>query len=175
MQLVKTYNIDNWRRRWAEMNTGLLHKWSIASACLAILLVVALILNLAFGEETTEEDVIGEPLDVATKTQFQGTHLNFIAETGRIVVNEDGTREIIWDPPQLPTVEESIGMAAAAEEAGDTSLLLLCTQEYHHYLRKQKESGDRTTMSKSPSFPACKGIPDRIILGPPSLQVRRSS
>ena len=119
------------------MNTGLLRRWSIASACLAILLVVALILNLVFGEETTAEDVIGEPLDAATKARFQGTHLNFIAETGRIVVNEHGTREIIWDPPQLPTVEELIRMA----EAGDTSLLPLCTQEYQHYLRKQKESG----------------------------------
>ncbi len=146
-----------------------MHKWSIAGACGALLLVVALILDLVLGGEVIAGDGNGEPLDAATKAQFQGTHLDFIAETGRIVVNEHGTRQIIWDPPQLPTVGESISMAARAAEVGDKSLLPLCTLEYLQYLRLQEAPRELTHESKTRMLPACNTIPDAIVFGPPSL------
>ena len=121
----------------------------------------------------TNADPIGEPLDDYTKAKLQNTHLKFIAETGRIVVNERGVRQIIWDPPQLPTLEESIRMAAEARQANDTALLPLCTEEYRHYMKAKKASGERTsdllTDSTPPSFPACSAVPDSAGFGLPSV------
>ena len=104
------------------MNQELWLKLTVGGGSAAILLVLALSLALILGGESNLEDN-SEPLDAVIKAQLQGTHLEFISETGRIVVNEDGIRQIIWDPPQLPTLEESIRMGAAAEETGDTDLL----------------------------------------------------
>ena len=57
-------------------------------------------------------------------------HRKFIAETSRIIFNENRVRQLVWDPPELPTLEESIGMRERAEAANDSSLLPLCTEEY---------------------------------------------
>ena len=126
--------------------------------------------------ETAAGDVGDEPLDESTRAQFQGTYLDFIAETGRIVVNDNGTRQIVWDPPQLPMLEESIRMAAEAKAANDMDLLPLCTQEYMQYLKEQKEAREaeenRVKFSPPPSFPACNAIPDGIYFGPPSGPAR---
>ena len=143
-------------------------------AAIALALVVGLYLVL--DGETAAGDFGGEPLDGSTRAQFQGTYLDFIAETGRIVVNDNGTRQIVWDPPQLPTLEESIHLAAEAKAANDMDLLPLCTQEYMQYLKEQKEAreaeDDRVKYSPPPSFQACNAIPDGIYLGPNRYQDR---
>ena len=136
----------------------------------AIALAQVVGLYLVLDGETVAGDVGGEPLDDARKAQFQGTYLDFIAETGRIVVNDNGFGQIIWDPPQLPTLEESIHMAAEAKAANDMGLLPLCTEEYMQYLKEQKgpeePEDDRVKYSPPPSFPACNAIPDGIYFGP---------
>ena len=99
---------------------------------------MALLLTFLFHRETNADELAGEPLDAYTKNQLQGTHLDFIAETGRVITDENGRWEIVWVPPQLPTLEESISMTVAAKEANDTSLLPLCTNEYIQYLKEQK-------------------------------------
>ena len=141
----------------------------ILGPVVVIFLATALLLTLLFDRQTSA-DVVGEPLDAYTKSQFEGTHLDFIAETGRVVVNENGSRQIIWDPPQLPTLEESISMVAAAREADDSSLLPLCTEEYRQYVKEQKGIGEQAsellTDSKPPGFPICKAIPESIVFGP---------
>ena len=118
------------------MSQRILHKLSVGGGSVAILLALALSLTHVFGGEATADDGLGEPLDTATSARLQGTHLDFIAESGRVVVNEHGNRQIIWDPPQLPTLEESIRMVARAAEASDTDLLPLCTQEYLETISK---------------------------------------
>ena len=143
---------------------------SVVGGIVATFLAVVVSLALIFTGEANG-DVIGEPLDTATKARLRGTNLDFIAETGRIVVTEKGTRKIIWDPPQLPTLEEAISMAEAAKESGDASLLPLCTEGFLQYNRSQKEkSGELTkapiTDSKPPAFPICRAIPDQIGIAP---------
>ena len=135
-----------------------------------IITAVVLVVGLSISVIYTDED--GESLDSATMAKYQGTHLNFIAETGRIVVNEHGTKQIIWDSPQLPTLEEAISMAAQAKTTGDTNLVPLCTPEYLEYLKTQENSGTPTNNSK---FPACNAIPDRIAFGSPGGPSQSSS
>ena len=143
-----------------------LRKLYVGGGSTAILLVLVLGLVLVFGGGANTGDVLSEPLDDGTKAQFQGTHLGFIAETGRIVVNEYGGREIIWDPPPLPTLEESINKGAQAAEAGDMDLLPLCTIEYLEFLKAQKDaSGETVTPGDATRFPACNGIPESIGFG----------
>ena len=140
-----------------------------------IVLAMTLLLTFMVDRETNAGEVVGEPLDAYTKNQLKGTHLDFIADTGRVITHENGRREIVWDPPKLPTLEESIRKAAAARAANDTSLLPLCTDEYKQYLREQKGGVERTneplTDSKTPGFPACSAIPSQAAFAP---NVRRA-
>ena len=83
------------------------------------------------------------------------------------MTHPSGHREIIWDPPELPTLEESIRMHAEAAEKGDAGLLPLCTDEFGEYLKAQKElSGESVTPGDPYRFPACQGIPSKIGLAP---------
>ena len=147
-----------------------LQRKTIVWAIVVVVLAIALLLYYQFDRETHADKATGEPLDAYTKTQLQGTHLGFIAETGRVIVNENGQRQVVWDPPQLPTLEESISMAAAAKEAGDSEMLPLCTDEYIQYLREQNGVGEQTseslTDSKTPAFPACSAIPAKAVYAP---------
>ena len=127
-----------------------------------LIVVLALSIFLVFVGATRADDGNHEPLDAATIADLQETHLKFIAETGRIVVDEHGTRQIIWDPPEPPSLEASIRMAAEAEKAGDTDLIPLCTPEYLGYLKEQRNSGTPTNDSM---FPACNAIPDKVVFG----------
>ena len=144
---------------------------SIVGGIAGAFLALVVSLSLVFDAETNTDDVIGVPLDATSKASLQGTHLAFIGESGRVVVNEHGTRQIIWETPQLPTLEESISKAAEAAEARDIGLLPLCTQEYLQYLKVQGASGEPSnslmTDSKAPSFPSCNAIPDKVAFGPP--------
>ncbi len=136
--------------------------------------LLALGLYLSFGVETNTGDGVVEPLDEYTKAQLRGTGLGFIAETGRIVTNPSGHREIIWDPPQLPTLEESIRVHAEAAEKGDTDLILYCTDELSEYLKAQKElSGESAAQGDSNILPTCQGIPGRIVKGPNRTRAQR--
>lgn len=64
-----------------------MRKLSIGGAFTALLLMMALVLTLAPGGDTrNEEHRIGEPLDAATKAEFEQTGLGFIAETGRVIM-----------------------------------------------------------------------------------------
>ncbi len=146
------------------MNRRTLLKLSVAGVG-AIATLSALALSLAFmlGGDANAEGPKGEPLDDQTKAMLRGQRLDFIAETGRRVHRGNGTSEIIWDPPQLPTLEESIRMGEAAMAAGDTGLIPLCTDEYYEYLRAKKASGWRRS---DPMFPACRAIPDQIVSAP---------
>ena len=154
----------------------MLQRKAIVSVIGLIVLATALLLTFLFHRETNADEVIGEPLDAYTKSQLQGTHLDFIAETGRIITDENGRRQIVWDPPQLPTLEESISMAAAAKEADDTSLLPFCTDEYIQYLKEQKGGGEQSseslTDSKTPGFPVCAGIPAQVGVAPNARRAR---
>ena len=147
------------------------HILTIAVAAFFLTLALGLFLvfggDTAIGNDSAADGVTGEPLDDATKAQFMAGHLKFIAETGRIIVNENGMRQIIWDPPELPTLEESIGMRERAEAANDSSLLPLCTEEYLQYLKERKESVGIVSDPHTPSFPVCNAIPGGIYFGPP--------
>ena len=148
----------------------------IIAGTVGIFVALALSLTLVFDGEANGA---GEPLDAATKAVYQGGHLKFIAETGRIVVNENGLRQIVWDPPELPTLEESITKTTQAKEANDRSLLPLCTQEYIEHLKAQRASegsgASAPSGPRSPSFPVCNAIPDTIGLGAPGGPAQASS
>ncbi len=146
------------------MNRRTLLKLSVAGVG-TIATLAALALSLAFMPvgDANAEGPKGEPVDDQTKAMLRSQRLDFIAETGRRVHRGNGTSEIIWDPPQLPTLEESIRMGEAAMAAGDTGLIPLCTDEYYGYLRAKKASGWRRS---DPMFPACRAIPDQIVSAP---------
>ena len=137
---------------------------------IALALVVGLYAN--FDVQSFPSDAGIESEDDAWKARLRGTHLNFIAETGRVVVNDRGVQEIVWDPPELPSLRESILRGKLARMAMKPDLLPLCTEEYLQYLKarkKPKVSGtDWLRFLPRPSLPACNGIPDSIYRGPPS-------
>jgi len=108
-----------------------------------------------------------EPLDESARAQWEGTKLDFIAKTGRIVTHDDGTKEVIFDVPELPGVEESLRMIAAAKAAKDHDLLPLCSPEYKEYARANREWSDNPP-GKFWEAPGCVGIPGHIMIGPPS-------
>ena len=140
---------------------------------LAVIVLTATVgLYLVISGQTASDDTGLVPQEEAWRAQHRGTHLEFIAETGRIVVNENGIREIIWDPPELPTLQESIIRGKVARLTGDSNLLPLCTEEYFRYLKAQKERRVPEDILRRllpiGSSPACNAIPDRIIIGPPS-------
>lgn len=148
------------------------HILTIAVAAFFLTLALGLFLvfggDTAIGNDSAADGVTGEPLDDATKAQFMAGHLKFIAETDRIIVNENGVRQLVWDPPELPTLEESIRMRERAEAANDSSLLPLCTKEYLQYRKEQKACSRNLSDPRTPSFPVCNAIPDGIYFGPPS-------
>ena len=76
------------------MNQELWLKWTVAGGSAAILLVLVLSLTPIFRGEGDLEDN-SKTIDAVIRAQYQETHPEFIAETGRIVVNENGSREII--------------------------------------------------------------------------------
>ena len=158
------------------MKQGKSRKLLFGGGIVAIMLVLALGLSLVFGGDTSAGDVVVEPLDEAMKEQYWGTGLEFIAETGRIVTHPSGRREIIWDPPRLPTLEESVRMHAEAMAKGDTDLIPLCTDEFFAYLKAQKElSGESVTPGDPYRFPACQGIPSQIGIAPNRRRAPSSS
>ena len=144
----------------------------LACALAAIGITAAVGLYLVIGGQTVSGDNGSESREDAWRARYRGTHLEFIAETGRIVVNENGTKQIVWDPPELPTLEESIIRGRVAKLLRNPDLLPLCTQEYLQYLKAQKEprepEDNRRKFVPRPSFPACNAIPDGIYVGPPS-------
>ena len=138
----------------------------------AISLTAAVGLYLVLAGQTATGDAGSESQEDAWRARYRGTHLEFIAETGRIVVNENGVRQIIWDPPELPSLEGSIIRGRAAKLLHIPELLSLCTEEYLQYLKAQKEPREledsRRRFVPRPSFPACSAIPDGIFIGPAS-------
>ena len=148
---------------WTNMKQGIFHRPVSGVGIAAILLAFAFGLYLVFGGQTNSGNGAIEPLDDYTKSQLRGTGLGFIADTGRIVTHPSGHREIIWDPPQLPSLEDSIRMHAEAKATGDTDLLPLCTDEFGEYLKTQNElSGESVTPGDPYLFPACRGIPSQV-------------
>ena len=146
------------------MNRMSLGKVSIGALSIGALLVLALVLTLAFGGgPDTEDDPIGEPLDETTKDQFRDSGLGFIADTGRIIDRGNGYGTIIWDPPELPTVEESIRMYDEAVANNDNDLIPLCTQGFLSYLKANKATRWPNVDSY---FPACQAIPSGVHSGP---------
>ena len=93
-----------------------------AASISGILLALVVGLHLSFSSENVYGNVNSVPPHDAWKTKYRGTNLDFIAETGRIIVNERGSRQIVWDPPQLPTLEESIRMGTLAKLARNPEL-----------------------------------------------------
>ena len=144
----------------------------LACALAVIILTATVGLYLIFAGQTASGDAGSESQEDAWRAQYRGTHLEFIAETGRIVVNENGTRQIVWDPPELPSLEESIVRGRVAKLLHFPELLPLCTKEYLQYLKAQKEPREpddsRRRFVPRPSFPACNAIPDGIYFGLPS-------
>lgn len=143
-------------------------------ACTFALIVVTAAVGLyfVFGGQTASGDAGSESQEDDWRARHRGTHLEFIAETGRIVVNENGVRQIVWDPPELPSLEESIVRGRVAKLLHIPELLPLCTPEYLQYLKAQKEPREPEDSLRRfvprLSFPACNAIPDGIFIGPPS-------
>jgi hypothetical protein len=154
------------------VNSILLRKVAFLLLTAFLLMILAGTLTVRTGGGVRAEERPGVPLDTKTAELLKGTHLDFIAETGRVVVNERGVREIIWELPELPTVSESVEMYQAAVRAKDTSLLPLCTDAFLAYVKQQKEAGSGFTegasgasISKSPSISICNAIPDQAAFG----------
>ena len=146
----------------------------IAGAWAALLLLLLAASTLAFGDDSDDVDLIGEPLDEARKEEYRGTALEFIAETGWIIYHENGGGQIIWDPPDLPTVRESVRMYREAVARNDTNLIPLCSKSFLRYLNAAKGEDDSLDPD-DPYFPACQAIPSGIHFGPPSGPSERSS
>ena len=146
----------------------------ITGAGAALLLMLLAASTLAFGDDSDDAALIGEPLDEARKEEYRGTALEFIAETGWIIYNERGGGQIIWDPPDLPTVRESVRMYREAVARNDTNLIPLCSKSFLRYL-KAAEGEDESLDSDDPYFPACQAIPSGIYFGPPDGPSGRSS
>ena len=141
---------------------------AVVLAAITFIGVVVAILALGpSGNAAHAGDEIFEPLDESAKAQWEGTKLDFIAKTGRIVTHDDGTKEVIFDVPELPGVEESLRMIAAAKAAKDHDLLPLCSPEYKEYARANREWSDNPP-GKFWEAPGCTAIPDGIMTGPPS-------
>lgn len=104
---------------------------------------------------------LGESLAQDLVSQFEGTNLDFILDTARMVVHESGAKEIVWDEPAgtRPGVEQALRMTAEANEKNDSSLLPLCSQAYWDYLIENKPPFGQKT---------CTSVPDSLFLGPPS-------
>ena len=136
-----------------------------AASISGILLTLVVGLHLSLSSGNVYGNVNGVPPHDAWKTKYRGTHLDFIAETGRVIVNERGFRQIVWDPPQLPTLEKSIRMGTLAKLVRNPDLLPLCTEEYLHFLKEKKEAAGIKSHPPSHSFPACHAIPDAIYQG----------
>ena len=129
-------------------------------------LTVVGVLMLAGPESRTHADQLGEPLTLEQKAGLRGLP-SFIADTGRLVTHPNGKQEIVWDTPELPGVEESLKMMAAAKAARDTSLLPLCSPEFREYSRAHAIPRDRPS-SDFWDAPGCTAIPGSISVGPPS-------
>ncbi len=101
----------------------------------------------------------------SARANYEGTQLSFIAETGRVITREDGNKELVFDRPELPSLEQSIKMMEAAKLARDRDLLPLCSPEYLQYA---KENNRRIEEPPSEFWeaPGCVAIPDRIMIGP---------
>ena len=147
-------------------------RYFLFCALAVIVLAAAVGLYLFIDGETASGDIGPESPQDAWRAQYRGTHLEFIVDTGRIVVNEDGTRQIVWDPPELPSLKESIVRGRVAKLLNIPELLPLCTQEYLQHLKAQKEPREpddsRRRLLPRPSFPVCNAIPDSIFIGLPS-------
>ena len=151
------------------MNRIRLRTLSIGALSVGVLLALALGLTLAFGGgpdtrgPDTKGSSIGEPLDETTKARYRSQGWGFIADTGRVIDKGNGHSVVIWDPPDLPTIEESIAQYDQAVTANDTGLVPLCTQGFLTYLKLHKEE---VWPNVEPYFPACQGIPSGISIGP---------
>ena len=143
-------------------------RYFLAGATAAAVLTVVMGLYLIFDGQAVSGDGGGETPEEAWRAQYRGTHLEFIAETGRVIVNEHGVQEIVWDPPELPTLRESILKGKLARIVRIPELLPLCTGEYLKYLKAQKEAAGIESNPKNLSFPACNAIPGGIYRGLPS-------
>ena len=129
--------------------------------------VAILALNPSGKAAQAGTDETFEPLDESARAQWEGTKLDFIAKTGRIVTHENGAKELIFDVPELPGVEESLRMIEEAKAAKDHDLLPLCSPEYREYARATREGSDNPP-GKFWEAPGCAGIPGHIMIGPPS-------
>ena len=136
-----------------------------AASISGILLTLMLGLHLSVLSASVNGNVNSMSPHDDWKTKYRGTHLDFVAETGRVVVNERGLSEIVWDPPQLPTLEESIHKASIAKLVRNPDLLPLCTEEYLQVLKGKKEASGIEKHPTDHSFSACNVIPDTIYLG----------
>ena len=143
-------------------------QYFLVGACAAIVLTGLVGLYLVFDGHTVLGDTGDEPPEEAWRARLRGGPLEFIAATGRVIVNERGVQEIVWDPPELPTLRESILKGKLARIVRNPSLLPLCTEEYLKYLKAQKEAAGIESNPKNHSFPACNAIPGAIYRGPPS-------
>ena len=149
------------------MNGNVVKRIVGVGTALVFLLLLTLGLSFAFGGDPYDADLIGEPLDDDRKEDYIGTNLEFIAETGRIIYRENGSGEIIWDPPKLPTLRESVRMYREAVAKNDTGLVPLCSDSFFRYLKAARKT-DESLVPNDPYFPACRAVPSGIYFGQPS-------
>ena len=156
------------------MNRNVVRRIAGVGTALVTLSLLMLGLSFAFGGDPYDAELIGEPLDEEMKEDYIGTNLEFIAETGRVIYRENGSGEIIWDPPHLPTLRESVRMYREAVAKNDTGLIPLCSDSFSRYLKAARKT-DESLVPKDTYFPACQAVPSGSYFGPPSDHSRRFS
>ena len=105
-------------------------------------------------------------LSSAQKQRFRQQGLDFIADTGVIISHKNGVQQIVWDPPVLPSLKESIKQYEAAKSANDTQVLPLCTPEFSKWLQSRHTKNDEERQPDPSRFAACRAIPDDMWLVP---------
>ena len=70
-------------------------RYFLAGAVAAAVLTVVVGLYLIFDGQAVSSDAGDEPAEEAWRARLRGTHLKFIAEAGRVIVNEHGVQEIV--------------------------------------------------------------------------------
>ncbi len=154
-----------------------------ASVLLALVIMVISVLSISSVlADGGQEDGVGQKntglwlTDVETAQQLTGTGLGFIADTGRWVYRPNGSSYLVWDPPQLPTVEESIQMTAKANLG--LGPLPFCTDEYLAYLHSlEPNASEEGAYPPPPPDPdtgsICRAIPEQIASPSPEYHRQR--
>lgn len=87
---------------------------------------------------------------------------DYARDSARIVVHENGTREVVFARPHIPGPVGRLVQRIHANITGDSDNLPLCGP-------REQLSIEKRLRELFPGLDwSCQGIPDRIMIGPPS-------